>query len=138
MSQPYYLQFRLGARWYAMSIQNVLEVLHLVAITPIPDAPPDVLGVITLRDEVMRVIDLRVRFGINEPQLSLNTPLLAVSAGGEQAALVVDEVDNVIQVTDIQPSPEHSSTYVNDIAHYEGRVHPVLDVERLLMNVTVV
>jgi purine-binding chemotaxis protein CheW len=95
----HYLSFRVGQLWYGVDVTNVIEVLHMLALTEVPAAETRILGLMTLRDKVMPVIDLRRHFGLPEPQFHLNTPVIAVHIAQSMAGLVVDEVDNVERVT---------------------------------------
>lgn len=91
-----YLVFRVGREWYGIDVNSVIEVLHLVALNEIPGS--EVLGVMTLRDRVIKVFDLRRRFGLPNPHYSLTTPIIAVNTSRGAVGLVVDETDDVIQV----------------------------------------
>lgn len=90
-----YLVFRVGSEWYGVSVDEVIEVLHMVALNEIPD--PDILGVMTLRDRVINVVDLRRRFNLPEV-FKLDTPILVVHTAQGGIGLVVDEADDVVQV----------------------------------------
>ena len=60
-----YLCCRVGTEWYGVEVSRVIEVLHFAALHEVPGAKPDVLGLLTLRDLIMPVIDLRLRFGLD-------------------------------------------------------------------------
>lgn len=88
--------FRLEGREYALPVACVREVLLMVALTPVPEAPPWFRGIINLRGQVLPVLDLRGRLGLSHQAPGLNTPIVVVQTGGRMAGLIVDAVDEVL------------------------------------------
>ena len=93
-----YLTVQIGGSWYGIPLSSVIEALHMVALADLPEAAPDILGLLTLRDHIMPVIDLRVRFHCQNTKLHMSTPIVAVrSPSSEQmVGFVVDDVDSVV------------------------------------------
>ncbi len=91
-----YLVFRVRQEWYAIPVSSVIEVLHMVALNEVPEA--GVLGMMTLRNRPVKVIDLRQLFGLPNPEYELDTPIIAVNTDHGAIGLVVDEADDVTQV----------------------------------------
>ncbi|HJV91449.1 MAG TPA: chemotaxis protein CheW [Holophagaceae bacterium] len=87
--------FQLGAERYAMKLQEVREIIMVGQITPVPRAPQFVEGVLNLRGEVMPVVDLRTRFGLERLERNRLSRILICSIGGVYTGLVVDAVDEV-------------------------------------------
>jgi chemotaxis signal transduction protein len=98
----HYLSCRIGREWYGIELAAVIEVLHFVALTELPGTPPEVLGLMTIRDLVMPVVDLRRLFGLPEAALTLDTPIVAVRAPEGAVGLVVDDTDNIENIQDEQ------------------------------------
>ena len=92
-----YLVFRVRQEWYAITVSSVIEVLHMVALNEVPEV--GVLGMMTLRNRPVKVIDLRQLFGLPNPDFKLDTPIIAVNTNHGAIGLVVDEADGVTQVT---------------------------------------
>jgi purine-binding chemotaxis protein CheW len=90
--------FRAEQREYALPLRQVLHVLRMVAITPVPEGPAWLLGVVNWHGRVIPVMDLRVRLGLPPLPVGLNTPLLLFQAETGTAALVADEVVEVLTV----------------------------------------
>jgi purine-binding chemotaxis protein CheW len=96
--------FRVGAQWYGIDVENVIEISHMVMLSDVPTLSPDVLGLITLRNIVIPVVDLRLRFGVAAPQFRLDTPIIAVRAPEGSIGIIVDEIDNVEHISSEQIS----------------------------------
>ena len=124
-----YLVFRVGREWYGISVDSVIEVLHLVALNEIPGT--DILGVMTLRNRAIKVFDLRLRFGISNPNYSLTLPIIAVNTPHGAIGLVVDETDDVKQV-----APENIIPYSGDGAEgsfrIDGRMAFIIEIGEMV------
>ncbi len=70
----------------------------MVAMTPLPDAPPEVLGAINVRGTPVLVLDLRQRLGLPLKRSTSTSPLLLVRIGDKRLAMLVDRVNGVVQV----------------------------------------
>lgn len=127
-----YLVVRIGTQWYGLPLRYVMEVLHLVALNELPGTSPHILGLATLRENIMPVIDMRLLFGNAEAKLTLNTPMIALrEANTTSIMLVGDEVDNVVALEgDLQSQAE--SPYVLGAARNGKRLIMALDVPRLV------
>jgi purine-binding chemotaxis protein CheW len=83
---------RVAGRAYAVPTVRVREVAHLVALTPVPTAPPRVAGLTQLRGQILPVLDL-IADGVRT--LKPNDPLLVVELGPVRAAIAVDSIEGV-------------------------------------------
>ena len=93
-----YLTVRVGDQWCGLDVNHIIEVFHLMAFKAVPTERADVLGFITVRDEVMPLIDMRRRFGLGDIQYHLETPIVAMREPSGPIALLFD---NTHQVEDI-------------------------------------
>jgi purine-binding chemotaxis protein CheW len=96
MNEQQWVVFQLAEHEYALRLESVSEVLRMVAITPLPEAPAWLAGVINLRGQVIAVTDLRLRLGLPAPTPGLNTPIIVVEADGRQLGLIADSVVEVL------------------------------------------
>src|SRR4051812_11890806 len=90
-----YLRFQVGRQWYGIPIEHVIEVLYLMLLNELPGMVPEMLGLITVHDEVMPVIDLRLCFGVKQPVYKLDTPIIATRTTQGTVGLVVDDAETV-------------------------------------------
>lgn len=88
---------RMGGRPCAISCEYVVEIIPRVTLDHVPDAPPEVLGVINLRGRVVPVVDMRARVSRSEA-LPVYQHLVIVRAKNKQLGLAVDEVRDVVAV----------------------------------------
>ncbi|MCK4471744.1 MAG: chemotaxis protein CheW [Anaerolineae bacterium] len=88
--------FRLDDQEYALPIANVVQVVRIVAITPMPEVSKIVKGVINVRGKVIPVIDVRKRFNLPAKSHDLNTQLLIAQMDNRMMALIVDVVSEVL------------------------------------------
>jgi purine-binding chemotaxis protein CheW len=138
-SVTYYLSFRVGHEWFGVNVDDVVQVLHLVALTELPVTTPDVLGLITVREEIMPVIDLRRHFNLGSTALQLDTPLIAVRTSNGPVALVVDEAEDVLQVrgTEFSRYEGTESSYIKGVIRLQNRLLLLLDAAYLRSRVHV-
>jgi purine-binding chemotaxis protein CheW len=96
------VSFEAAGQEYAFPIADVQEIVQLrAAITRVPQTPPQVVGVITLRDRLLPLLSLRVMFGLGEQPLSDSCRIVVVAPGGEAegaVGLVMDSVKEVLRV----------------------------------------
>lgn len=129
-----YLSCRVGREWYGIELDRISKVLHMVALTELPDAPPDVLGLLTMQDQVIPVVDLRRRFKVSDVSLRLDTPIVVVDLELGAMGLVVDDADDVEIVQDDQITAYDGAElpYVTGVAKQPERLLMLLDLAQLL------
>jgi purine-binding chemotaxis protein CheW len=103
-----YLTFVLGEEEYGIEILRVQEIRGYTSITPMPNTPPHIKGVINLRGAVIPVVDLRAKFGMPAVEYTKFTVIVLVAAAGKTMGLVVDAMSDVLALAeqDIQPPPD--------------------------------
>jgi purine-binding chemotaxis protein CheW len=92
--------FRLHRQTYALPIEPVVQIVELVAITPIPQLSQVVEGVINVRGAIVPLVNMRRHLGLPEASLHLHTPIVLVRAGERVVGLIVDEVLDVLSLAD--------------------------------------
>ncbi len=95
-----YLTFSLADEEYGIGILKIREIIGMMSITSVPQTPPFVKGVINLRGKVIPVVDLRLRFGMQEIEYTESTCIIVVEIEGQavtvQIGIVVDAVSEVL------------------------------------------
>ena len=93
-----FLAFVLDTEDYAVPLAEVREILKVPAITDVPRAGPDVLGILSLRGTVVTLVDLRRRIGLPEHPFDRRTRVLVVQRADESIGLLVDAVTEVVRL----------------------------------------
>jgi purine-binding chemotaxis protein CheW len=129
--------FKLDDQEYGLSIENVVEVVRMVAITRIPRAPDVVEGVINLRGRVVPVINLRKRFGAPPKRRDLDTRLLVARIDERVIALIVDVVSEVLKLNgDNLDASDAVATgiteYLAAIGKLKDRLLLIVDLDAIL------
>ena len=137
-----YLTFSLDREEYGIGILKVKEIIGMMRITPVPQTPEYVKGVINLRGKVIPVIDLRTRFGMSHSEYTDRTCIVVVeidaATGRLHIGIVVDSVSEVLNIkgSDIEETPEFGTTlntdYILGMAKTAGSVKILLDIDRVL------
>jgi len=132
-----YLTFVLGAEQYGVEIVKVREILGVLPITPMPQAPLCVKGVINLRGKVIPVIDTRTKFGMPEKETTPETCIIVVDVGGKSIGLLVDTVKEVMDIREDQiEAPPSFGTgtdtdFVRGLGKIGNQVRILLDIDRV-------
>ena len=84
--------FMLDRQPYAVELATVHRVVYAAEVTPLPHAPPVILGVINVYGQLMAVVNLRRRFGLPEREIDLSDQFVIVDTPTRRVALVVDAV----------------------------------------------
>jgi purine-binding chemotaxis protein CheW len=130
-----FVVFRLDGERFALPLDQVEIALRMVSFTPVPDAPPWVIGVIDLHGRVIPVTDLRQRLGRPAKEPRLDDRLLVVSLPDRTFALVVDEVTEVLALpcgeVESPPDPLGDSRYLRAVVRREDGLILILDAARL-------
>ena len=88
--------FSLEDQRYALPLHEVERVVRMVAITPLPNAPDIIMGLVNFHGRVIPVINMRRRFGLPEREPSLSDTLIIAQTARRPVALVADAVLDVI------------------------------------------
>jgi purine-binding chemotaxis protein CheW len=137
-----YLTFSLAGEEYGIGILKVREIIGMMSITPVPQTPEFVKGVINLRGKVIPVIDLRLRFGLDATAYTERTCIIVVEIHGESGSIpmgiVVDAVSEVLNIrsADIENTPSFgvklNTDFILGMAKTDGGVKILLDIDKVL------
>jgi purine-binding chemotaxis protein CheW len=98
-----YLTFSLAKEEYGISIMKVKEIIEVMSITPMPQAPSFVKGVINLRGKIIPVADLRTKLGLHDSEYTDRTCIIVLEVTkNERTVMVGMIVDSVSEVLHIQ------------------------------------
>jgi purine-binding chemotaxis protein CheW len=137
-----YLTFSLAEEEYGIGILKIKEIIGMMPITTVPRTPEFVKGVINLRGKVIPVVDLRLRFGMEEIDYTERTCIVVVeiegTSGTVMIGVVVDSVSEVLNIKgeDVEETPTFgaklNTDYILGMAKMEGGVKILLDIDQVL------
>ncbi len=131
------VSFQLGPEEYAIDILGVQEIIRMVEITHVPNAPHYVEGVVNLRGKVIPIINLRTRLGLCSAEPTKDTRIVVVEVGHLILGFIVDSVEEVLRLPEefIEPSPPTgrggSEEFHKGVGRVEGRLLILLNLELL-------
>ncbi len=133
-----YLTFVLNREEYGIEIKHVIEIIGIQNITSVPDMPHYIKGVINLRGKVIPVMDVRIRFNINEQAYNERTCIIVITVSEQLVGLIVDEVSEVLDIpkASVEPSPKvnrgEGSKFVQGMGKVGDAVKILLSADKLL------
>ena len=135
-----YLTFRLDGTDFGIEILKVVEILKMMEITTVPMWPSFAKGTINLRGKVIPVVDLRMKFGLSQTEMTEHTCTIVVELGGSQIGVVVEAVNEVQEIPEdkIEDSPDIGGTVNSDIilgmGQSGGNTVILLSLEKILLS----
>ena len=137
-----YLSFVLGREEYGLEMLKVREIIGYMEVTAVPQTPHHVKGVINLRGQVIPVIDLRSKFGMETAEITEESCIIVVEiCQGDrnfQTGIVVDHVQEVLDILDkdIEDAPQFGSNVNTDFILGMGKIGEsvkiLLDIDKVL------
>ena len=139
-----YLTFSLAKEEYGIGVLKVKEIIGMMPVTTVPRTPEYVRGVINLRGKVIPVIDLRLKFGMEDKDYTERTCIIVAEIAGKAGSvligIVVDSVSEVmnIKAADVEEAPAFGGNRAADnilgMAKINGGVKILLDIDRVMGN----
>ncbi len=133
-----YLTFSLAKEEYGLEILKVREIIGLMDITSVPRTPEYVKGVINLRGKVIPVVDLRLKFSMEEAEHTDETCVIVVDVNAVEMGIIVDKVSEVLDIENeqIEDAPSFGASVDTDFILGMGksgeRVTILLDISKVL------
>jgi purine-binding chemotaxis protein CheW len=137
-----YLTFALGPEEYGLEILKVREIIGYMDITAVPQTPYHVRGVINLRGQVIPVVDLRAKFGMETAEITDESCIIVVEISQDRrnfsTGIVVDHVQEVLDIAgqDIEEAPQFGSTvdtnFILGMGKIGDSVKILLDIDKVL------
>lgn len=129
--------FRLAKEEYGLPITRVQEINRLVPVTKLPRTPSFMEGIITLRDRIIPIIDLRKRFQLLSDAYTEEARILIAEVNDQTVGIVVDAVLEVIRLaqTQVDPPPHTcvlEARYIDGVGKYHDRLIILLNIDSIL------
>ena len=133
-----FLAFKLGQEEYGIDILRVQEIRSYERPTHMANSPAHILGVLNLRGVIVPIVDMRIKFKLEQVNYDILTVVIILNIGRQVVGMVVDSVSDVIALgsDQLRPVPEFSAAINNDhvlaIGALEDRMLVLLDIEKLM------
>lgn len=130
-----YLTFQLGGEILGIPILTVKEINRVEQITPVPETPSYVVGVMNLRGEIIPVVNLRLKFNLEEIPFDRDTCIIVIELASRNIGIIVDTVKEVVDFNknDVEDNPlcmDGKRNSVVGMAKREEGVVILLDPDR--------
>jgi purine-binding chemotaxis protein CheW len=133
-----FVTFTIGTETYGVEVLRVQEIIGMTGITHVPNTLSFMKGVINLRGAVVPVVDMRLKFQMQEREYDAFTVIIIVEVLDRLVGMIVDTVSDVanIPINSIQDTPHFTAKietdFIKGIGQLENRLIIILDVDRIL------
>ncbi|HYR89379.1 MAG TPA: chemotaxis protein CheW [Terriglobia bacterium] len=133
-----YILFEIAGTTYGVSSQSVQQMEMVEHITPLPNAPPFVEGVVFTRGQVIPAVNLRSRFGFEKAPHTTRTRLVVTNHNGRMIGLIVDSAREFMSIPNnaVQPPPDSiaglSGKYLKGIVTVDDRIVLIIELDELV------
>lgn len=140
LQENQYLTFGIQNEVYGINILSVVEIIRLISITTIPESFDFIKGIINLRGKIIPVMDVRIRFNLDEKEYDDRTCIIVTNINGYEMGMIVDMVLEVLEIPEeqVEPMPSVGSSgqqrFIRGIGKMEDGVKILLDLNRLLFD----
>lgn len=135
-----YIIFQIDETDYGISIDQIKQLDVIGKITPVPNAPDYVEGIVFTRGEVIPAINVRKKYGLPPKEFDIKTRLIHINTSGRSFGLIVDSAREFVNISDnqVQPPPEQGSgpfaSELIGIAKYNEKIILILDPLKMSIN----
>ena len=136
-----YLSFKLDEEVFAINVSKVLNILEMKPITRVPKSPEYLKGVINLKGTVLPVVDLRIKLGLPENNITVDTNIIVLNIEKEgetiMLGILIDAVREVLEFKsdEISPSPaigtKYNSGFIKGMWRVDENFIMILDIDKV-------
>jgi purine-binding chemotaxis protein CheW len=133
------VSFHIDNEEFGVEILKVQEIIRMMAVTKVPNAPCFIEGVINLRGRVIPIIDLRIRLGLERISHNSSTRIIVLEISSKTIGFIVDSVNEVLRIPKsiIETPPDIisrgiNSEYITAVGKLDDRLLILLDLEKIL------
>jgi purine-binding chemotaxis protein CheW len=136
-----FLTFLLDEQEYGLELFKIQEIRGYAPVTPIPNVPAHVRGVMNLRGTVLPVVDLRIKFRLPPIEYNKFTVIVIAMVGAKMVGLLVDAVSDVLQVAQeaMRAAPDFGSAidtrFIDGVFQTREHLAVALNLEKLLSDI---
>ncbi|OIP64943.1 MAG: chemotaxis protein CheW [Nitrospirae bacterium CG_4_9_14_3_um_filter_53_35] len=130
--------FKLGEEEYAIDIMRIKEITPFFELTPIPRAPSYILGILSLRGNIVPIFDIKKKMGLPLTEITGKTRIIVLKNDDEQVGVLVDAITSAAQIPEksIEPPPPMikglEAEYITGIGQYRGRMMIIMNIDEII------
>lgn len=135
-----FIVIRLGQEQYGIDIRNIDNIVRMQSITRVPKVPVYLKGVINLRGEVIPVMSIRIKMGLEEDEITRSTRIIILKSELQgNVGIIVDEVKEVVTLESEEidkmsyDSKEGKAGFVTGVGKYNGELISLLDLNSITL-----
>lgn len=133
-----YVSFSLGSEIFAVDVMKIKGVERVIEITSIPQSADFLQGIIHLREEIIPVVDMRLKFGLPKNDFTKETRIILIELGKMVIGVIVDRVYEVFQIKEdeIGQMPNigikvSSRELVRGVAKIGNKLIIIIDIDKI-------
>ena len=132
-----FLTFFVDEEQYGIDISKIKEIIAPINITHIPKTPDFVKGVINLRGSIIPVVDIRLKFGMDEQEMDMDTAIIIYEVDKASIGFIVDQVEDVLTLekSHISDAPRFGSSidtsFIENVTEVGKDVVMLLNLEKI-------
>ena len=133
-----YIVIRFNKEQFGISINYIQNIVRMTSITRVPNVPEYIKGVINLRGEIIPIMSLRIKLGLEPDELTSQTRIIIVSVDDNLIGLFVDEVMEVLVLEDnqidkqVKEGVDKKSKYISGVGKLKERLISLFNVEQII------
>ena len=138
MSELQTVVFSLNGQFYGAEASQVFQIIRYQEVTKVPRMPKFIEGIINYRGSVLPIINLNKRFELGELDINKKTKILVTKLGDKQAGFIVNDVTEILKLSDedIEPTPSllygESNSFLTKVGKKGDMLVSIIDLEKIL------
>jgi len=138
MSELQTVVFSLNGQFYGAEASQVFQIIRYQEVTKVPRMPKFIEGIINYRGSVLPIINLNKRFELGELDINRKTKILVTKLGDKQAGFIVNDVTEILKLSDedIEPTPSllygESNSFLTKVGKKGDMLVSIIDLEKIL------
>lgn len=127
-----YLTFNVDQVMYGVDIGLVTEIVGMQQVTPIPELPACIKGIMNLRGKIIPIMDMRLRLHKHNTEYDERTCVVVITLNDDEIGIVVDRVHEVINIENKDEILARDEELISKMVKVEEKVYMILDIKEVI------
>jgi purine-binding chemotaxis protein CheW len=139
--QESYLIFELEKEYFALNIENLIEAIEIEELTPVPEMPDYIKGIMNFRGDILPVVDMNIKFNLQKDKDLSDSVILVLkfrlNNKDVKLGAIVDAVSDVLEIDfkDITALPEigtkYNTNFIKGVIKYKDEFVVLPDIQKI-------